>query len=59
MWPETGDTDGKFAAPMDSYSWTRSIVPAAHSDAREVHVTVTWSSEGREEQVTLAGVAVK
>ncbi|HEX7520219.1 MAG TPA: type II secretion system protein, partial [Candidatus Deferrimicrobium sp.] len=26
VWPETGETEGKFAAPMDSYSWTRSIV---------------------------------
>ena len=59
VWPDTGDTSGKFAAPLDSYSWTRSIVPAMHPDAREVHVTVTWSSEGREEQVTLAGVAIK
>lgn len=59
VWPETGESSGKFAAPIDSYSWKRSIVPAAHPDAREVHVTVTWSSGGREEQVTLAGVAVK
>lgn len=59
VWPETGDAEGKFAAPMDSYSWKRSIVPAAHPDAREVHVTVTWSSEGREERVSLAGVAIK
>jgi hypothetical protein len=44
---------------MDSYSWKRSIRPAMHPDAREVHVTVTWSSEGREEKVTLTGVAVK
>jgi type II secretion system protein I len=58
-WPETGDTEGKFAAPMDSYSWKRSIRPAAHPDAREVHVTVTWSAGGREERVTLAAVAVK
>jgi len=58
-WPETGDSEGKFTPPMDSYSWKRSIVPAAHSDAREVHVTVTWSFEGREERVSLAGVAVK
>ena len=59
MWPDTGDAEGKFAAPMDSYSWKRSIRPAMHPDAREVHVTVTWSSEGREEKVTLTGVAVK
>jgi len=58
-WPETGDTKGTFAAPMDAYSWKRSIVPAAHPDALEVHVTVTWSSEGREERVALSGVAIK
>lgn len=58
-WPETGESSGKFAAPMDAYSWKRSIAPAAHPDAREVHVVVTWSSGGREEQVALAGVAVK
>ena len=59
VWPETGDASGKFAAPMDAYSWKRSILPAAHPDAREVDVTITWSSEGREEQVSLAGIAVK
>lgn len=59
VWPDTGESSGKFAAPMDAYSWQRSIRPAAHPDAREVHVTVTWSSEGREERVALAGVAVK
>ena len=58
-WPETGESSGKFPAPMESYSWKRSIRPAIHPDAREVHVAVTWSSEGREETVTLAGVAVK
>ena len=58
-WPDTGDAEGKFAAPTDSYSWKRSIRPAVHPDAREVHVTVTWTSEGREEKVSLAGVAVK
>jgi type II secretion system protein I len=59
VWPETGESSGKFAAPMDAYSWQRSIRPAVHPDAREVHVAVTWSSEGREERVSLAGVAVK
>jgi type II secretion system protein I len=59
VWPETGESSGKFAAPMDAYSWERSIRPAVHPDAREVHVVVTWSSEGREERVLLAGIAVK
>ena len=58
-WPDTGETSGAFAAPMEEYSWQRSIRPAAHPDAREVHVTVTWSAGGREERVSLAGVAVK
>jgi hypothetical protein len=44
---------------MDAYSWERSIRPAVHPDAREVHVVVTWSAEGREERVLLAGIAVK
>ena len=59
VWPDTGDAEGKFAAPMEAYSWKRSILPAAHPDAREVHVTVTWSTGGLEERVTLAGVAIK
>ncbi len=59
VWPDVGDTSGKFPAPMEAYSWRRSIRAAVHPDAREVHVTVTWSSEGREEKVTLAGVAIK
>lgn len=57
--PDTGETEGKFAPPMEAYSWKRSVRPAAHADAREVHVAVTWSAEGREERVTLSGVAVK
>ena len=58
-WPDTGESSGKFPDPMSSYSWTRSIRPAAHPDAREVHVTVTWSAGDREERVSLAGVAVR
>jgi len=57
--PDTGETEGTFAPPMAAYSWKRSVRPAAHADAREVHVAVTWSAEGREERVTLSGVAVK
>lgn len=57
--PDTGEAEGTFAPPMAAYSWKRSIRPAAHPDAREVHVAVTWSAEGREERVTLSGIAVK
>lgn len=59
VWPEVVESSGTFAPPMAAYSWKRTIRPAAHADAREVHVTVTWSDGGREEKVSLAGVAVK
>jgi type II secretion system protein I len=57
--PSTEETDGAFAAPMDAYHWHRSVRPAAHSDAREVEVVVTWTSDKREERVSLTGLAVK
>jgi len=57
--PEPAETEGKFSPPMDAYAWKRSIRPAAHSDAREVQVVVRWTSERREEQVSLTGLAVK
>jgi len=57
--PETGESEGKFPSPMDAYSWKRAVREAIHSDAREVEVSVLWTSEGREEQVTLTGLAVK
>jgi prepilin-type N-terminal cleavage/methylation domain-containing protein len=56
---ETGDTTGKFPPPMDAYAWKRTVRPAIHPDAREVHVDVTWKSDGREERVSFSGLAVK
>ena len=57
--PDTGDTEGKFAAPMEAYAWKRSVRAALHPDAREVEVAVTWTSDGREERVSVTGLAVK
>jgi len=57
--PDTGETEGKFAPPMDAYSWKRTVRAAIHPDAREVHVAVVWVSGGMEERVTFSGVAVK
>jgi type II secretion system protein I len=57
--PDTGETTGKFPSPMDAYSWKRSVRSAIHPDAREVHVDVTWNSDGQEERVSFTGVAVK
>jgi type II secretion system protein I len=57
--PDTGETEGKFAPPMEAFTWKRSVRAALHPDAREVEVVVTWTSEGREEQVSVTGLAVK
>jgi type II secretion system protein I len=57
--PEPGETEGKFPPPMETYSWKRSVRPALHPDAREVHVVVTWKSDGPEERVSFSGVAAK
>lgn len=57
--PETGETEGRFPGLDNAYSWRRSVKSAAHSDAREVNVTVSWGDEDREEAISLAGIAVK
>ena len=57
--PEIGETEGRFTGMDNAYSWKRSVKAAAHSDAREVDVTVSWGEGDREESVALAGIAVK
>lgn len=57
--PDIGETDGTFSGMDNAYAWTRSVKPAAHSDARQVEVTVRWGEEDREESVSMAGIAVK
>jgi type II secretion system protein I len=57
--PEIGESEGTFPGLDNAYAWKRAVKAAAHSDAREVDVTVTWSEGDREETVALAGIAVK
>jgi general secretion pathway protein I len=57
--PETGETEGRFPGLDNVYSWKRSVKSAAHSDAREVNVTVSWRDGDGEEAISLAGIAVK
>jgi type II secretion system protein I len=57
--PDTAETEGKFPPPMEAFTWKRSIVQAAHKDAREVHVVVRWTSEDRKEELSLTGLAVR
>ena len=57
--PEIGETEGRFTGLDNAYSWKRSVKAAAHPDAREVDVTVSWGEGDRVESVALAGIAVK
>jgi len=59
VFPDTGESEGKFAPPMDAYGWKRTVEETFHPDARVVHVVVRWTSDGREERVTFSSVAVK
>jgi type II secretion system protein I len=57
--PEVSETHGKFQPPDDGYSWKRAVRASSHSDAVEVEVTVSWTSGGREDNVSVTGLAVK
>lgn len=57
--PDVGEVTGRFPPPDEAYTWVRIVRQAAHSDAREVHVTVTWSMMGGDEKMTLSGLATK
>ena len=57
--PEVGDSDGTFPRPDDRFRWRKTVSQAMHKDAREVHLTVSWNEDGREERVVLAGLAVR
>lgn len=57
--PETGDTEGRFPPPREGFTWRRSVRQALHADAREIHVTVAWTTRAREETLLLSGLAVR
>jgi len=57
--PEVGESEGRFTGLDNAYAWKRSVKAAAHPDAREVDVTVSWGEDDRVESVALAGIAVK
>jgi type II secretion system protein I len=57
--PDIQDKDGTFPAPHEDYSWKLSVKETLFPDAREVHVTVTWTANGREESLSLAGGALR
>ena len=58
--PEVQDTEGRFPAPREAFSWKRTVRQSAlYADARIVEIAVTWKSGEDEETVSLSGVAVK
>ncbi|MEW6720179.1 MAG: prepilin-type N-terminal cleavage/methylation domain-containing protein [Thermodesulfobacteriota bacterium] len=58
-YPEVAETEGKFSPPNEAYSWKRAVRESLYPDLREVEVVVLWTSDGREERVSLTGLAVK
>jgi general secretion pathway protein I len=57
--PETGDSDGTFPPPDEAYRWRKSVTQALHKDAREIHLTVSWTEDKEEEQIAVSGLAVR
>ncbi|HSL92666.1 MAG TPA: type II secretion system minor pseudopilin GspI [Candidatus Limnocylindrales bacterium] len=57
--PEVGESEGRFPGLDNAYAWKRNVKAAAHPDAREVDVTVSWGEGDRAESVALAGIAFK
>ena len=57
--PEATEKEGQFQPPHDSYSWRSMVRAAAHPDAVEVTVIVSWVSDGKTETVSVTGLAVR
>jgi type II secretion system protein I len=57
--PEIQETKGKFSDPQEGYGWTLTVKQAVHPDAREVHVSVMWETDGIVQTFTLSGIAVR
>lgn len=58
--PEVQETQGRFPAPREEFSWKRTVRQSAlYADARMVEIDVTWKSGKEEETVSLSGVSVK
>ena len=58
--PEVQETEGRFPAPREAFSWKRTVQQSAlYADARVIEIAVTWKSGDEEETVSLSGVSVK
>jgi len=58
--PDVQETEGRFPAPREEFSWKRTVQQSAlYADARVVEITITWKSGEEHESVTLSGVSVK
>ena len=58
--PEVQETEGRFLAPREAFSWKRTVKQSAlYADARVIEIAVTWKSGDEEETVSLSGVSVK
>ena len=57
--PEIQETEGKFPAPHEGYSFRLAVKQALHADAREVVLAVSWKTGETVESITLSGLAVR
>ncbi len=57
--PEIQETTGNFSDPHEGYAWTLTVRQALHPDVREVHVSVSWETDGTVQKFTLSGIAVR
>jgi len=58
--PEVQDTQGRYPAPLEEYSWKRTVRQSPlYPDAHIIEIAVTWKSGKDTETVSLAGVSVR
>ena len=51
---ENGDQRGDFGTDWPVYEWSATVANWTEASVRQVDVTVSWRSAGREQQVTLS-----
>ena len=51
---QTGEKRGNFGSDWPQYEWTAEVTNWTESTVRQLDVTVSWQSQGREHAVTLS-----
>jgi len=51
---ETGEKNGEFGSDWPGYRWTADVSNWTDSTLRQLDLTVSWQSQGRERSITLS-----